>query len=194
MIQTTARLLIRPFENADLPHIHRILREAFGDKGRRDDAEALADRGSWLHWNTLNAHWYPRLHQPPYGDRAVELRRNGSLIGSIGLVPCLDRFAQIPSLRGNGLDHGFATPEVGLFWVIDPRHQRRGFATEAALAMMAHAFAKLHLARIIASTEADNEPSIGVMRKLGMRIEYNPGPASPWLQVVGVRENSASVG
>ena len=29
------------------------------------------------------------------------------------------------------------------------------------------------------------------MRKLGMRLERNPSPEPPWLQVVGVLENAA---
>ena len=192
MIITTDRLAIRPFEQTDLPHIHRILIDSFGEGCQIDDADALADRGSWLQWSALCANWFPRLHQPPYGDRAVVLRKEGSLIGSVGYVPCLDRFEQIPSFRGNHHDCGYKTSEVGLFWVIDPQHQRLGFATEAGLAMIELAFNKLGLARVIATTEYSNDRSIAVMRKLGMRIERNPGPESPWLQIVGVRDNPAS--
>lgn len=192
VIQTTDGLEIRPFERADLPHIHRILLEAFGEDFKADDADALADRDSWLQWSAQSMRWYPRLKQTPYGDLAVVLRDEGSVIGSVGFVPCLDRFEQIPSLRGNLHDNGYKTPEVGLFWAIDPRHQRRGFATEAGLAMIEFAFSELQLSRIIASTEYKNDPSIGVMRKLGMRIERNPGPDSPWLQIVGIRDNPAS--
>ena len=85
---------------------------------------------------------------------------------------------------------GFATPEVGLFWVIDPEQQRRGYATEAAQAMVQHAFTHLRLKRIIATTEYTNIASQGVMRRLGMRVLHNPLPEPPWLQVVGVLQNS----
>jgi len=40
--------------------------------------------------------------------------------------------------------------------------------------------------RLIATTTFDNVASIGVMRKLGMRIESNPRPEPAWLQIVGV--------
>jgi [ribosomal protein S5]-alanine N-acetyltransferase len=76
--------------------------------------------------------------------------------------------------------------EFGLYWAISPAHQRRGYATEAARAMIAYAFAELGLARVVATTSYDNAPSIGVMRKVGMHIERNPYPDPPWFQVVGV--------
>jgi hypothetical protein len=41
---------------------------------------------------------------------------------------------------------------------------------------------------VIATTEDDNSGSMGVIRKLGMRIERNPLKESPWIQVVGVLE------
>ena len=42
----------------------------------------------------------------------------------------------------------------------------------------------------IAAATYDNAASMGVMRKLGMRIEKNPLSEPPWLQVVGILENS----
>jgi len=57
-------------------------------------------------------------------------------------------------------------------------------------AVVDYAFDRLRLKRIIATTAYDNLASIGVMRKLGMRIERNPLPEPRWLQVVGVLERS----
>ena len=79
-----------------------------------------------------------------------------------------------------------ATVEVGLYWSVVPEQQRRGYATEAASALVDYAFETLRLARILATTDYDNSASIGVMRKLGMRIERNPLPEPEWLQIVGV--------
>src|SRR4051812_1559936 len=47
--------------------------------------------------------------------------------------------------------------------------------------------------RIVAATEHDNLASIGVMRRLGMRIERNPDPEPHWFQTVGVLFNPKSV-
>ncbi len=44
----------------------------------------------------------------------------------------------------------------------------------------------LYLGRVVATTAHDNQASIGVMRKLGMKVERNAFDEPPWLQVVGV--------
>lgn len=56
--------------------------------------------------------------------------------------------------------------------------------------MIHYAFTALRLRRIIATTEYDNVGSMGVMRRVGMRLEKNPYPDPPWLQVVGILENT----
>ena len=192
MSQTTIethRLIIRSFVLEDLPGIHRILDQTFGAGDKVDDEIALQERHSWLGWSILNQHWFPQLHQPPYGDRAILLKATGELIGSVGYVPLLDVYDQIPELANTVTPSGFTTPEFGLFWVIDPQHQRKGYATEAAQAMIAYAFNELKLKRIIATTDYSNLASQGVMRKLGMKLTRNPYPQPAWLQVVGILEN-----
>ena len=74
---------------------------------------------------------------------------------------------------------------MGLFYGVSPSHQRHGYATEAASALSDSAFRELRLARILATTSRDNTASVSVMRRLGMRVEENPFPEPPWLQVVG---------
>ena len=185
----TARLTLRPFQVNDSPELHRILNECFGADPASDPQQALAERHSYAHWSALSQEWFAKLHQPPYGERAVVLRASGALIGAVGLVPCLDRFEQIAGLRAGLHDRGFSTTEVGLYWAIDPAQQRQGYAAEAARALIDYSFGTLNIPRIIATTEYDNMASQGVMRKLGMRSLRNPLPSPPWLQVVGVLEN-----
>jgi RimJ/RimL family protein N-acetyltransferase len=187
----SSRLVIRYFRMEDLSTIHRILDQAFGEGNKAADPDALAERRSWMQWTLLSQEWYAKLHQPPYGDRAIILKATGELIGSIGYVPQLDAFAQIPELTEDGLEHSFFIPGFGLFWAIDPARQRQGYATEAANAMIDHAFNHLRLKQIFATTEYSNEASRGVMRKVGMKITRNPLPYPPWLQVVGVLRNKA---
>jgi RimJ/RimL family protein N-acetyltransferase len=188
-ILETQRLVIRPFIMEDLPVIHRILDQTFGGGSPVSDEAALDERRSWLQWSILNQEWFPKMHQPPYGDRAIVLKATETLIGSVGYVPVLDVNEQILGLRTADQPSGYTTPEVGLFWVIDPDHQRQGYATEAAQAMIDQAFTQWRLKRIVARTEYDNLASQAVMRKLGMRLEHNPLPEPHWLQVVGILEN-----
>jgi RimJ/RimL family protein N-acetyltransferase len=188
----TERLVLRPFVPADLPEAHRILdvELAEADLGG-EGAKTLEARSRWLQWTILGYEQQARLHQPPYGERAVALRQTGELIGAAGYVPCLDAYGQIPSLAA-GRSGGLTWTELGLFYALAPAHRRQGYAAEAARALVRNAFDRLRLGRLIATTGRDNAGSIGVMRKLGMRIETNPGPQPPWMQVVGVLENPAA--
>lgn len=188
----TDRLIIRSLKRDDLDAIHRILDIELSDADMGDGgAKALDARRAWLEWTVLNYDQLARLYQPPYGERAVALKASGELIGAVGYVPCLDRFGQLPYFQSRGAPAGHFSTEFGLFWAIAPAHQRKGYATEAAGAMIAHAFAELQLFRIVATTTYNNAASIGVMRKLGMSIERNPLDEPPWLQVVGALEVSA---
>jgi RimJ/RimL family protein N-acetyltransferase len=179
-ILQTGRLMIRPFVMEDLAGIHRVPTAAF-----KTDA-SVDDLIPWLRWSVMNYDQLDRLRQPPYGDRAVVLKESGRVIGSVGFVPCLMPFGQLPYFAGRGCMPRFSSTEFGLFWAVDPEHQRRGYATEAARAMIDAAFTRLRLGRIVATTDYDNIASQGVMRNLGMRIERNPMAEPEWMQVVGI--------
>jgi ribosomal-protein-alanine N-acetyltransferase len=193
----TERLLIREFAAGDLDAVHQLLDVdlAEADLGT-EGATTREERRRWLEWSALNHEQLALLRQPPYGDRAIVLRSAGELVGACGLVPCLAPFEQIPSLREVGSPNqggsGPApfTPEVGLFWAIGSAHRRQGYATEAARALVAYAFGTLGVKRIVATTRHDNAASMGVMRRLGMRIERNPLAQPHWFQVVGVLDRA----
>lgn len=188
----TARLLVRPFVLEDLQDVYQLLDVELSDTDlRTDKMETLTERAQWLQWAVLNDAQLAQLHQPPYGDRAVVLKSTGQLIGACGFVPCLAPFEQLPGFAPGDRLGGASlySTEFGLFYAISPAHQRHGYATEAAQALIHYAFRHLRLRRVIATTMDDNTASVGVMRKLGMRIENNPSPEPPWLQVVGVLEN-----
>ena len=191
----TERLLLRPFLPDDLDAIFQILDVAPGDVDLDDPAavaEAKSDRQEWLAWSILNYDALARLHQPPYGDRAVVLRTSGELIGAVGLAPALLPFTQLPGLRPPDAAPDWLAPntnEMGLYWEIAADHRRQGYATEAGAALILYAFDTLNLQRIVATTTYDNTASIGVMRRLGMTIERNPLPEPVFMQVVGVLEN-----
>ena len=190
---TTDRLLIREFVPTDLEAAHQLLDLDLADaEHASDDTATRAARRRWLDWAVASYEQLDSLNQPPYADRAVVLRATGELIGACGLVPCLCPFQQLPgwdespylpeAQRGPA---GF-TAEVGLFWAIAPPRRRQGLATEAARALVAYAFDSLKLARVVATTDHENQASIGVMRSLGMRIFRNPLPDPAWFQVAGL--------
>jgi [ribosomal protein S5]-alanine N-acetyltransferase len=164
----TERLMIRPFKMTDLDDARRIL-----------DVDQ-----NWLEWTVRNTVELAKMHQPPYGDRAIVLKDTGLLIGAVGLVAC---FAPFGLLTGD--TSMLNTPEIGLFWSLDTAHRGKGYATEAAQALIDFAFNKMNLKRIVATTEYENEPSQKVMERLAMKLERNPHPEPFWFQVVGILDN-----
>jgi hypothetical protein len=92
----TYRLLIRSYILEDLPIIHRIVDQTFGAGDKVNDEAALQEGRSWLQWSIRNQKGFPKLGQPPYGDKAIVLKATGELIGSVGNVPLLDAYDQIP--------------------------------------------------------------------------------------------------
>ena len=190
----TTRLLIRPFGMEDLEAAHHLFDVELRDAELGSDKmETLAERTEWLQWAVRNHVQLAKLNQPPYGDRAIVLKSSRQLIGSCGFVPCLNAFEQLPYFASGNVagSSGRYSTEFGLFYAISPSHQRLGYASEAAQALVDYAFQQLHLKRVIAETNYDNVASMSVMRKLGMRIETNPSSEPPWLQVVGIIENKA---
>jgi RimJ/RimL family protein N-acetyltransferase len=93
------------------------------------------------------AHWW--LHFAVLRGRRAE---DGILVGTAGY-------------KGPPLADG--TVEIGYSIVSD--HQRRGYASEAALGLVAHAFTFPEISAVIAQTLPDLVPSIGVLLKCGFR-------------------------
>ena len=64
---------------------------------------------------------------------------------------------------------GEHTYEIG--WVFNPKYYNKGYASEAAKAILKFGFEKMKLHRIIATCQPQNIPSYRVMEKIGMRRE-----------------------
>lgn len=75
-------------------------------------------------------------------------------------------------LIGHLIFHPWVAPRTyELGWVIHPDHQRRGYASEAALAMRDYAFGVRDAHRLIATCQPENVASYRVMETIGMRRE-----------------------
>ncbi len=157
----TERLVVRPFELDDLDDVHRILDIELGDADvGAEGPQSPASRRQWLTWTVMGYQELAKLYQPPYGDRAIVLRSTGQLIGACGYVPCLIPSGQLPS-AGNPAPGQPNAAEFGLYYAVAPAHQRKGYATEAARALVTYAFKVLRLKRIVATTHYDNTASMG---------------------------------
>jgi RimJ/RimL family protein N-acetyltransferase len=88
-----------------------------------------------------------------YGPFRVALRESDQPIGICGLFR----------------REGFDDPDIG--WSVLPDHGGKGFAFEAGTAVLNYAFEELALNYVVAFISAENMPSIGLAKKLGLRYE-----------------------
>ncbi len=166
----TERLMIRPYTMADLDDIHRLFDQP--DDNPWVTPLTRDERREWLQWMVAQtgkfAGWYG-----PYGDRAVVLRDGNILVGATGYVPELEPFESLPYLGGRA--DALHTCEISLYWGIGKAYRRQGYASEAAQALVDHAFRVMRVRRLLALTHPDNLASLSVMRRLGMYIERAQG-------------------
>ena len=142
VVLTTERLVLRRMQSADAPAIHALA-------GNREVA-----------LNTLSIpHPYPEGAAEEWIERhgndafAITLRDSGEFLGCIGIgVVANDQ-------RG----------ELG-YWIGVP-YWGKGYASEAANALIGYAFESLALNKVYASHFARNPASGRVMLKLGMTYE-----------------------
>ncbi len=93
-----------------------------------------------------------------YGWAAICLKNTGQAIGFAGVAPV------------NYFDAAFLpADEIG--WRILPEHWHKGYATEAASALLMHAFDTLNINRIVAFAVEQNTASVNVMKRIGMLAE-----------------------
>ena len=192
-ILETKRLTIRPFTLDDLQDMHQVYVDANWIEPDRTLEQELEARRKWLEWQVTNYDALANLYQPPYGDRAVVLKATGEMIGSVGLVQSIGPFGLLPHYQALGGEYATGDPmrtfpEVGMFWAFKSAHHGQGYATEAANAIIDYAFDTMRLRRIIATTDYENENSMAVMRRLGMKVEKNPQPEPVWFMVTGILE------
>jgi RimJ/RimL family protein N-acetyltransferase len=100
-----------------------------------------------------------RLAEHGYGFWPVEVIGGAPFIGMVGLAN--------PDFSAHFL------PAVEIGWRLAAEHWGRGYATEAARAVVAFGFERLALPEIVSFTTVTNRPSRRVMEKLGMR--HAPG-------------------
>jgi [ribosomal protein S5]-alanine N-acetyltransferase len=69
-----------------------------------------------------------------------------------------------------GFGDGFP-PDVEIGWRLRPEYWGKGYATEAARAVLGHGFATYRFPRVVSVAQPANRASIRVMEKLGMSFE-----------------------
>jgi RimJ/RimL family protein N-acetyltransferase len=146
----TARLLVRRFQDGDLPYFVEY----------RNDPE-VARYQSWdsIPEPRAQAFIYEQQRIEPglpgqWFQFAIELKETGQLVGDSGLCVLVQdaRQAQL----GITLARAF---------------QGRGLASEAVSAVLDYAFINLDLHRVIATVDVENGRSAALMERVGLRRE-----------------------
>jgi RimJ/RimL family protein N-acetyltransferase len=145
----TERLSLRKFTVDDAQFILRLLNEPsfiryIGDKQVRnlEGAEAYILNGPVASYERNG-----------FGLYLVALRESYTPIGMCGFL----KREELPD------------PDLGFAFV--PEFWSKGFALEAAAALLRDARERLKLQRILAITSLDNEASIKLLERLGFRVE-----------------------
>jgi RimJ/RimL family protein N-acetyltransferase len=145
----TQRLSIRRLVAEDAPFILELVNEpAFikniADRGVRnlDDARKYIADGPTAMYERFG-----------FGLFAVELKESGIPIGMCGLI------------KRDSLE------DVDLGYAFFERHWGKGYASEAAAAVIDYGHKTFGLKRIVAITSQDNQGSINVLEKMGFRFE-----------------------
>jgi RimJ/RimL family protein N-acetyltransferase len=148
-ILETERLALRQMSTDDAAFILQLLNEPswlqfIGDRGVRtlDDARTYILNGP--------VEMYARLG---YGLYIVELKDGGSPIGICGLIK--REFLH----------------DVDLGYALLPQYWAKGYAYEAASAVLVYGTRVLGLKRIIAITSPNNHSSARLLEKLGLQYE-----------------------
>jgi RimJ/RimL family protein N-acetyltransferase len=121
--------------------------------------QSREDVARWLYWEPrseadVREVLALQIARPPETGvaLAVELLATGEMVGHVSLTVGEHRQGEL----------GF---------VFHPDHQGRGYATESARALVAHAFEHYDLHRVYGRLEPRNGASARVLEKLGMRRE-----------------------
>jgi RimJ/RimL family protein N-acetyltransferase len=144
----TERLVLRQLELNDADFILELLNEAaflrfIGDKGVRNSETAR----EYIQKGPIDS--YGRHGFGLYATCLLD----GTPTGICGLVK----------------RDGLADVDVGFAFL--SRHCSKGYATESAAAVLAHARRVLRLQRVVAITAPENFSSIAVLEKIGLKFE-----------------------
>ncbi len=145
---TTSRLSLRAFRESDLDAMAAMCADP--DVMRYlGDGRTLDREDAWRQMAMFVGHWSLR----GFGPWAVQEAASGAYVGRVGLY----------------YPEGWPGRELG--WVLGREHWGKGYATEAAGAVLDHAFGTLGWPRTISVIYRENARSIRVAEHLGAHLD-----------------------
>lgn len=144
----TKRLILRDYRKDDWERVHIYASDLEFSKYELWGPNTEEDTKKFVNDMVLQASTKPRYKF----DLAICLKDSDLLIGGCGIR------------RESELSH-----VANLGWAINSDFQSKGYATEAAEALLRFGFDQLHLKLIYATCDTRNSASFRVMEKLGMK-------------------------
>jgi RimJ/RimL family protein N-acetyltransferase len=147
----TQRLILRPWTEADLDDLYAF--------------QSLPEVARYLYWEARDRE---QVRQALLSMiRGWALTAEGDVLALAVVLPPTGTVIGDVILRWSSVQH--RQGEIG--YVFHPRYGGRGFATEAAAAVLGLGFDGLHLHRIFGRIDGRNTASARVLERLGMRRE-----------------------
>lgn len=150
IILETKRLLLRRLEMGDLDNLFALYSDPDVRRYFPEGTLTLDETREELEW-FLNGH----PQHPELGLWATIHKETNRFIGRCGLLPWT-------------IDGQY---EVEIAYMLAKEFWGQGLATEAARAIRDYAYDQLHLTRLICLIDHDNQASIRVAEKTGLRFE-----------------------
>lgn len=151
----TERLVLRPLTEADADDVFAY--------------QSLPDVVEYLPW--------------PVRDREESREHTAKRAGFTRLADDKDAIILAAELVGPNGEPGPVIGDMSIFlrsavnaqvaigWVFHPSRQGRGYATEAARAVLEFVFTEVGAHRVFAEVDPRNSPSVALCQRLGMRLE-----------------------
>lgn len=149
----TERLALRPWEDSDVDFAFDLYSRWVVQRFIGNEPAVMNSRREALD----KVARFQSIDHPVHGIWAVTRKEDSTPVGTLLLKP-------IPASGEEPLE---ASSDVEIGWHFHPDHWGNGYATEAAAAVLEHAFAA-GLEQVVAVTNPANEASQSVCRRIGM--------------------------
>ncbi|ALO67059.1 GNAT family N-acetyltransferase [Arthrobacter alpinus] len=149
----TDRLALRPWQDSDVDFVFDLYSRWVVQRFIGTEPAVMESRSEAVE----RLERFKALDHPVHGIWAVTRKEDGLPVGALLLKP-------IPASGEEPLQ---ASDDVEIGWHFHPDHWGSGFASEAATAVLEHAF-DAGLEQVVAVTNPVNEASQSVCRRIGM--------------------------
>lgn len=169
---TTERLLLKSSKMAEQKRLWEILMIPSVNKWYLVGAKKHAGDPT---------HWAWETQERFYESKVAQADNKDTFVWSVflkGQYTCSGHEEVIGQVSAQRREEDITIRDVG--WYIDPNYQKKGYATEAAKAMIDYMFKAVEINSILSEAVKDNEASCKIFEKLGFNKIGEETQESPY--------------